>query len=165
MNSRARILFIPAIVIHILLAGCGGLSPEVLPEESLVNGTVTFLGGPQAWPDTIQEVRVVFFENQPLAPDSVLSAILNNRAAYSDTLQRRTSAVSYSIPISTPPRMFAYGVVAARVGDNLLKDWLMLALHTRAGSTSEPATITVNPGDSIAVDFIVDFQNLPPQPF
>lgn len=153
------------ILTTFLVTSCGGLDPGTLPDPANVHGIITFVGGPQAWPDTLLEVRVVLFDRQPLAPDSVLSAILNGRAAYTDTLPRFVDTCSYSIPIPQPPHTFGYVVVAARVGPNLIKDWMMLSLYHDTLNQTEPRVLSVSEGAQARVDFTVDFLNLPPQPF
>jgi hypothetical protein len=149
----------------VLCAGCGGLDPGDAPPETVVQGTVAFTGGAAAWPDSIVEVRVVFFNEQPLAPDSVLGAILNLHAAFSDTLELKAESDTYRINITAAPQTYRYVVVAGRTGPDLLKDWLMLALHAKPGMPSVPEEVHVAVGDARVVDFTVDFANLPPQPF
>lgn len=145
------------------LAGCGGLDPTVLPDNAQISGTIFYSGAP--WPDSVREVRVVLFQSQPTAPDSVLSAILRNTAVYTDTLRRFVEQESYSLTIPSPPRSFGYVVVAGRTGDNLLKDWHMLAVHTSQADPPVPIPVSVRPGDNVQVNFFIDFANLPPQPF
>lgn len=154
-----------AFLLCILLQACGGLDPGTLPTASMVVGTVRFVGGVSAWPDTLEEVRVVLFAEPPLAPDSVIAAILSNRAAFSDTLMRFTDSSTYQISISDPPKTYGYVVVAGRVGPNLLKDWIMLDLYSNHPTDWVPAQLSIPEGTQVTVDFDVDFLNPPPQPF
>jgi hypothetical protein len=149
----------------LLLTSCGGLDPGDLPQESSVQGVVSYTGGSSVWPDSVLEVRVVLFDQQPTAPDSVLAAIIGNNAAFTDTLARFVDSSVYSIAIAKPPRTFNYVVVAGRVGPNLLKDWLMLALYADPGTPDVPKALTVLEGAQVSLDFEVDFGNLPSQPY
>ncbi len=146
-------------------AGCGGLDPADLPPESFVNGVVRYVGGAPAWPDTMLEVRVVLFDSQPPVADSVLGAIVNGNAAFSDTLARFSDSTAYSLNVDGTPRTFRYVVVAGRVGPNLLQDWKMLALYADEANPGTPKPLEVGVGQTVRVDFVVDFANLPPQPF
>lgn len=157
--------FVYFFLVVLAIPSCGGLDPGTLPEVTAVHGTIRYEGGSASWPDTVQEVRVVLFDQQPLAPDSVLSAILNARASYSDTLPRFSDSCTYNIVISQPPHTYRYVVVAARVGPNFIKDWIMLSLYHTPDNPLIPETLVVDEGAEVQVDFVVDFSILPPQPF
>lgn len=150
--------FVVAVLVVAALAACGGLDPSDVPPEAKLNGTVTFVGGADAWPDSnVYEVRVAAFEEVPTAPDSVISAILSGRAIATDTLPKYVPQAPYSLIVTAPPRTFKYVVVAMRNGTDFFKDWVMLSVH--------PDTVTVDPGQTVPINFDVDFNNLPPQPF
>lgn len=160
--AMVRLFF---LILCVFTVSCGGLDPESLPQTATVSGTVVIVGGRTAWPDSVLEMRVVLFDQKPSAPDSVIAAIVGNKAAYTDTLPRFVDSCTYSIAISKPPHTFTYAVVAGRTGPNLLKDWTMLALHTEESTPSVPATVVVMEGAQVVVDFNVDFAHLPEQPF
>lgn len=148
------------------LTACGGLDPGDLPPETAITGSVVFEGGSAAWPDSnVYEVRVAAFEQIPTAPDSVFNAIISQTAIISDTLPRYSASAGYRILVPAPPRTFRYIVVAMRNGTDFLKDWLMLSVYAPSGDPAQPGTITVNPGSTTPINFSVDFNNLPPQPF
>lgn len=154
-----------AVVLAIALSSCGGLDPDTLPQVAELYGSVHYVNGEQQWQDSIVEVRVVLFDQKPLAPDSVLSAILNGKAAYTDTLPRFVDSCSYSITIAQPPHTYRYIVVAGRTGPNFIKDWKMLSLFHTPDDPNSAETLFVEEGAKARVDFVVDFNNLPPQPF
>lgn len=152
------------IVAVTCLASCDSLVPPEPVGFTGVVGTVTFVGGEDGWPsDSINDVRVVLFETAPTAADSILPFILSGRAVFSSSLPQRVASAPYSIDLSSAPRTFRYVVVAMQTGPNVLQDWRMAALHTTDGGT--PATVVVERGQTVVVDFVVDFSNLPPQPF
>jgi hypothetical protein len=52
-----------------------------------------------------------------------------------------------------------------QVGPNFQQDWLMLDVYAPTGDKTNPGTIRVPSGGVVDVNFTVDFDNLPPQPF
>jgi hypothetical protein len=166
-NNRSVVaVFAVAVFAVAVLTSCGGLDPGDLPPETAITGSVVFEGGSAAWPDSnVYEVRVAAFEQIPTAPDSVFNAIISQTAIISDTLPRYSASAGYRILVPAPPRTFRYIVVAMRNGTDFLKDWLMLSVYAPSGDPAQPGTITVNPGSTTPINFNVDFNNLPPQPF
>jgi hypothetical protein len=164
---RSKLFFLTtALAVAIVASSCGGLDPAEVPPRSFLKGTVTFVGGQSSWPDTnVYDVRVVAFENQPTVVDSVLAAILAGKAVISDGLPLRVDRTAYAIQITDPPRTFRYVVVALQNGPQLLSDWLMLSVYTPSGDPADPGTVDLGKGQELVIDFIVDFNNLPPQPF
>ena len=155
-----------ALVSTLLMNACGGLSPDDAPERAFIRGTVTYVGGADSWPkDNVYEVLAVAFEEIPNAPDSVISAVLNGSAVISDTLLTYVDQVDYSIEIESTPRTFKYVVIAMRNGPALLNDWIMIAVYSPTNDPTAPGTVTVREGEVVTIDFTVDFNNLPPQPF
>lgn len=149
--------------LSLFVVGCGGLDPDDLPPESFLEGTVSFTPN---WPDSnVIQVLVVAFEEQPTSPDSILAAVLSGRAVISDTLPRYATQAPYRIQIPGPPRTFRYVVTAMQNGPNLLTDWLMLDVYAPSGDPLMPGTVNVGVAQSVTIDFSVDFDNLPPQPF
>ena len=167
MINFYRALFNAAILgVAAMVVGCGGLDPADVPPRAFLRGNVTFVGGAAAWPDSnVYDVRVVAFEERPLAVDSVLAFILAGKAVISESLPLRVESTGYSIQINDPPRTFTYVVVAMQNGPQLLTDWLMLSVYTPGGDPLQPGTVTIDVGETVNVDFRVDFNDLPPQPF
>lgn len=171
-KSRSIVAALPALALSALalsalaLVGCGGLAPSDVPPEAKLTGSVTFVGGAESWPDSnVYEVRVAAFEEVPTAPDSVISAILSGRAIATDTLPKYVTQAPYNLIVPAPPRTFKYVVVAMRNGTDFFKDWVMLSVYSTVGDPSQPSTVTVNAGQTVPINFNVDFDNLPPQPF
>jgi hypothetical protein len=155
------------LVVAIVATSCGGLEPTntaTLPTQ--VYGTIAIEGGATTWPpaDSLIEVRVVMFQDAPTKPDDVFGMVAGGTAIFTDALMPMFSdSLSYLLPINNAPRTFRYVVVAGRVGDNFLTDWIMLAVATEQSGV--PRVLTINPQNSMEQNFRVNFLNLPPQPF
>lgn len=164
LRFRAITLWITIVLAgSTLLPSCGGLDPNDLPPVSTISGTVTFTG---TWPDSnVNQVLVVALESKPTSPDSILPAVLSGRAIFSEALPTYTAATPYSFEVPAPPRTFQYVVVAMQNGPNILTDWLMLSVYAPSGDPNLPGTVTISRGESVTINFAVDFANLPPQPF
>jgi hypothetical protein len=71
----------------------------------------------------------------------------------------------YVLEVLGPPRTFEYIVVALQDGPSFLTDWLMLDVFAPSGDPNQPGRVVIPSGGTINLDFRVDFNNLPPQPF
>ena len=150
-----------------ITAGCGGLDPTIEPAFSGIRGTITFAGGPSAWPtDSIYDLRVVAFEEQPKVPEDIIASLIRQRASFTPTmLPVRIDSCAFDIEVLAPPRIFPYVVVAMQVGPNFQQDWLMLDVYAPSGDKTQPGVVRVPSGGVVTIRFAVDFANLPPQPF
>ena len=149
-----------------MLFSCGGLDPADVPPAAFIEGNVTFVGGSSAWPDSnVVQVLVVAFEEQPIHVDSILASLLAGKASLSDTLPGYSDVAPYQIEVTGPPRKYEYLVVAMQNGPSILTDWLMISVYAPSGDPAMPGMVLVKPAETVEIDFIVDFDNLPPQPF
>jgi hypothetical protein len=154
-------------LLAIALIGCGGLDPTIEPSFSGIRGSIRFVGGTSRWPaDSIYDLRVVAFEEQPTVPADIIASLIRQRAAFTPAmLPVRVDSASFEIEVLAPPRSFPYVVVAMQVGPNFQQDWLMLDVYAPSGDKTIPGTVRVPSGGVVGVNFSVDFDNLPPQPF
>ena len=87
-----------------------GLSPTVEESASAgIRGKITFVG---AWPDSTKEVRVAVLKQYPQGmtdPDSILTFVLQNLAAFGDTIPRNVEQYDYEVPIE--PDLYAWVLV------------------------------------------------------
>lgn len=151
--------------IMVFAAGCTGLDPGDLPPDSYLEGTITYSGGVDAWPDTtIYQVLVIAFENQPLTRDEIFESFQKSEVVISESLPDSVESTEYRFRIPSPPRTFNYVVVAMRDGPNLLEDWKMLSVYSKTGDPVAPSQVVVDVDSDVSIDFLVDFDNLPPQP-
>jgi hypothetical protein len=167
MKLMRTFFVVTSVFSVLLLSACGGLDPEEVRPISELRGTISYVGGAGAWPtDTIYDVRVVAFETKPTVPEEILTSILLQTAAFSPTsLPIRVDSSSYVIEVLATPRTFTYVVVALQNGPNFQTDWIMLDVYAPTGDPSQPGIVIVPSGNTVNVDFRVDFSNLPPQPF
>jgi len=163
---RSGALATLVVCVASFVLGCGGLDPTAIPPFTGITGTVTVEGGEAAWPqDSVLEMRAAAFLTKPLKSTEVISAVLQQQASISDSLPRFKGSVPYSITVNGAPKTFTYVVVAMRVGPDFFKDWKMIAVHSIVNDPLQPTPITVGNEQTIVVPFVVDFSNLPPQPF
>jgi hypothetical protein len=165
--SRSSLLSLALFICAVaLLSGCGGLDPTSIPPFTGITGTVNVEGGEAAWPqDSAYEMRAAAFLTKPLKPEDVISAVLQQKASISDSLPRFKGSVPYSIAVTGAPKTFLYVVVALRTGPDFFKDWKMIAVHSVVNDPLQPSPVTVAPEQTVVIPFVVDFSNLPPQPF
>ncbi len=156
-----------AVLLCLVLIGCGGLDPNEVPAYSGIRGKISYVGGAAAWPaDSVYDIRVVAFETKPVEPAEVLASIVGQTAAFSpESLPKRVDTSSYTVEVLAAPRTFTYVVVALQNGPDFLTDWVMLDVYAPGGDRTTPGTVRVEKGSIVTIDFTVDFNNLPPQPF
>lgn len=153
--------------VAIIAAGCGGIDPDAVRPFSGFRGTILYVGGPASWPtDTIYDLRVVAFEKKPKVPEDVITAVVQQTAAFSPVmLPTLQDSTGYVLEVLGTPRTFEYIVVALQDGPSFLTDWLMLDVYAPSGDPNQPGRVVIPSGGTINLDFRVDFNNLPPQPF
>lgn len=161
------VAFVPLVVCATsFLLGCGGLDPTAIPPFTGISGTVTVEGGEAAWPqDSVLEMRAAAFLTKPIKSTDVITAVLQQQASISDSLPRFKGSVPYSIVVNGAPKTFTYVVVAMRVGPDFFKDWKMIAVYSIVNDPLQPTPVTVENAQTVVIPFVVDFSNLPPQPF
>lgn len=162
--------FIPSfvfILIGVVAYSCTGLDPEEIRRVSTISGLVRIVQGASDWPtDSIYDLRVVAFEVQPSVPEEIIASLVGQTAVYtSSSLPLRFDTVAYTIDVIATPRTFTYVVVAMQNGPNFLKDWIMLSIYAPSGDPTQPGQVLIPSMGNTTVDFLVDFANLPPQPF
>ena len=151
-----------------LVSCSGGLEPYPIPPDFTgFRGTVRFVGDSTAWPtDSIYNLVVVAFEEQPDSVTDILPAVLGGRAVFSTSLPLFVDSATYEIELPADrERTFRYVVVGMQDGPVITQDWTMIAVHAIDNDPTRPDSVTIAPGVTSVVDFTVDFKNLPPQPF
>jgi hypothetical protein len=130
-----------------------------VPTVSRISGTVTFVGGPEAWPpaDSVLDLRVAAFKTYP--PLSVKGDV-------EQRLNYKVQSQIYSLEINSIPAEFPYIVVMQQFGGDIDKDWRVIGVFTRTGDVNLPSMVRVDEGQVFNnIDIIVNFSNLPPNPF
>lgn len=104
------LLSLACLILHLSCYKGHGLSPTA--EEgnaSGIQGRITFVG---TWPDSTKEVRVAVLKRYPQGmtdADSILSFVIENLAAYSDTIPRYVDAYDYTFNLE--PDVYAWVLV------------------------------------------------------
>ncbi|MBN1449297.1 MAG: hypothetical protein JXA28_15330 [Bacteroidetes bacterium] len=148
----------------LLLASCDhGLDPGEALGEPGFSGTITVRG---SWPpqDSVRQLRVVAFRKYPSA--DVLSEVLSGNAVYTDELPYGETTIPYTLQDPSYNGVFDYIAVAQNYGPDLFTQWRAVGVYTITGDVESPSPVDLGSGRFVeGVDIVVDFVNLPPQPF
>lgn len=160
MKFRVILLFI----FGILLISCeGGLKPE--PEgKSYLKGEIIYKDGNKNWPtsDSLFDLRVVAFKNFP--PSDVFQEVLSGSAYFTnDSLPYYVDKTDFILEISDSPVELKYIAIAQQYGGIL--EWKAIGVYTESGDNTKHSSVFIDKGETKVIQILVDFNNLPPQPF
>lgn len=152
-------------LLFLLFVSCQeGLDPTIRRESS-VKGNLIVISGRNSWPnpDSALELRVVGFQNFP--PPDLLSEIVSGKAFISDSLPRFLDTIPYQVKIDKPPVEINYLVAALRFGT--IFQWKVVGVYSDEMTFERrPRKLLVPKGVTIEnVNILIDFNNLPKQPF
>lgn len=164
MNRTVIIILVT--ISTVAMFSCGGLDPEAVKPFSGFRGTIRYSGGAQVWPtDTIYDLRMVAFERKPEVVEEIIAMIAIQTAGFTASLPLRVDSTVYELSVQATPRTFTYIVVAMQNGPDPFRDWLMLDIHSETKDPLRPSHVVVPNNGVVNIDFMVDFANIPPQPF
>ncbi|MFZ9760447.1 MAG: hypothetical protein ACO3EO_10200 [Candidatus Kapaibacteriota bacterium] len=157
----------------LLLISCGeGLAPpepETKVGPGLLRGTIVYAGGKAGWanaPDSVVAIRAAGFTKYPL-PDSagIVNELLEGRAIISGfvSLPLFVDSTVFEIPIPNPPMTLQYFAIAQQTSTDL-NDQTIVGVYSDK-STFDPLPIVIRSRDTVTISILVDFTNIPPQPF
>lgn len=155
----------------VTLLGCDkGISPSDTPEvKPGFGGTITYVSPPPPR-DSLIQLRIIAVPYYPI--DTVVAALIDKIVhgviPYSDTLQLSSidSGKTQRYEFFIPPGEYKYVAVVQQYGLLLYEDWRVISIYGFSQSTPFPSPVTVTVEKfQTGIDFIVDFKNLPPQPF
>ncbi|MCX7908378.1 MAG: hypothetical protein N2560_02530 [Ignavibacteria bacterium] len=153
------------ILVFALFACQEGLDPTLQKEESFIKGKVIVISGKNSWPppDSAVELRVVGFKEYP--PKDLINEIVSGNAFISESLERFKDTIGFELKIEKPPVEIKYLVAALRYGSIL--EWKAIGVFSDEMTYERtPKKIIVTKGRVIEnVNILVDFYNLPKQPF
>lgn len=159
------------LLFTVTLLGCDkGISPSDTPQvKPGFGGTITYVSSPPPR-DSLIEVRIVAVPYYPV--DTVVGTLILKIAQgiirTSDTLQLSSidSGKTQRYEFLLPPGEYKYVAVVQLYGQFYFEDWRVISIYGFSPSTPFPRPITVAVDKfQTGIDFIVDFKNLPPQPF
>ncbi|MCB0281818.1 MAG: hypothetical protein KDF60_04495 [Calditrichaeota bacterium] len=158
------ILFV--LVLFFLITCDHGIAPD--NESSSItgiSGSVYFRNWPPA--DSIKLLKMVVFYNFP--PKDILSEVLNDSAfayptALTESLPYGIDSLHYEMELKAG--RYGYIVIAQQYGDDIFNDWRAVGQHDKTPADSLPTAVFVEKGIlKTNIDIIVDFNQLPVQPF
>ena len=162
------------LVIIIVIVSCvndHGIAPKPFVIETTgFGGTVRFLG---TWPDSIQRMHIVVFEEPLLEPSDF--NIFNLKYVsleipFGTQIFNYTSIDSSFVPGDSTfaPGEYAYVAVAQQTTEILSlfrRDWFVAGVYYALGDTSQPGTMVIQEGKYTSnINITCDFDNPPPQP-
>jgi len=159
-------LAVPLLIfLFIMLHSCESeLKPP--PPPSVVSGKIIYKGGVNAWPDSseVYAIRVALFKTEK--PDGFFEAVINGEAYFNFlSYPLFVDEFEYSIEILDPPVELNYMVVSMQYNE-ILDSQRVISIYSKSNNFDEPSSLFVNPGTTFTnIDFYVDFDNLPNQPF
>jgi len=148
----------------LLVLACSdhGLEPVA---DSFITGRITYTGGPAAWPDTTEWVRIAAFSRRPRVATEILSPPL---PILSDTLPRFVATFDYQLKV--PVGRYEWIVLAwkprLRNPSHLYSGLDTLGIYFDPNNPSQYGVISVTEGQTVnGVDITADFSELtPPSP-
>lgn len=167
MDKRISLI----VLFTAIFLGCDkGISPTGAPDiKPGFGGTITYISSPPPR-DSLIQLRVVAVPYYPI--DTVVGVliqkILLGAIPFSDSLQLSgiDSGKTQQYEFFLPPGEYKYVAVVQQYGMFIFEDWRVISIYGFSQSTPFPRPVTVASDKfQLGIDFIVDFKNLPPQPF
>jgi hypothetical protein len=126
------------------------------------SGTIYFEDDSISWPDTTEMfgIRVGAFKTSD--PSSLIGEVIDGNAYFTfQSLGTYQNSINYTINVGDAPVQLEYIVVAWQFQDSITAQ-RVAAVY----GGEQQQSLILNPGDSLTgINFNVDFDNLPPQPF
>ncbi len=169
MNVRISIFLVLTLLLISCSEGLAPPEPEAKVGPGLLRGTIIYIGGKDSWlnaPDSVIAIRAAGFTAYPL-PDSagIINELLEGRAIISGfpSLPLFVDSTTFEIPILKPPMTLQYFAIAQQTSTDLNNQTIIGVYSDKPNFA--PLPIVVRSGDTVNIRILVDFKNLPPQPF
>jgi len=162
MNKKNLILLLS--IFFLWTGACDdGLTPDdKLSTIASFSGTIRVKGGKESWPDSSEMfgIRVGAFKTAD--PSSLIGEVVSGNAYFTfNSVGSYFDSIAYTIEIEDAPADLKYSIVAWQF-DSLLTDQRVVAVY----GGDQRQSFLLLPGDSLTdIDFLIDFENLPEQPF
>jgi len=157
---------LPSILILLLLYSCDkGLAPEGEKPDSFLSGVVEFKGGIDAWisPDSAAALRVAAFYKFP--SENVINEVLAGNAIFNFlSYPMFVDSINFELKIDRAPAELEYIAVVLQTHPDSLFNQKLIGIYSADFSLNH-SPVFVGLGDRKEIKIIVDWQNLPPQPF
>ncbi len=168
---RVNLKVIATFVVSLVFLSCGDDSGlvEYYPTPALV-GKIKFISKVPPV-DSLKSMRIGASPFYPLYStfDSILTqGILTGKIPVTSTLNLEglDSGDVINFTFDLPPGEYKYIALLHQYGTNFLTDWQVISVYGSTKTIPNPKSLTLTQkGKIYDVDLIVDFKNLPPQPF
>lgn len=166
-----KIVSIVLLCLIFNILGCGeGLSPE--PKENIIKdshliGKIIYLGGKAKFPDTnsIYGIYAAAFKKYPKDSSGLLNEVLAGNVYLNlSSLPYPADSSEFDLTIADAPINIEYIAVSMQY-DTLLEAQRIIGVFTESGDNTKPSQLSIDKGKDYYIKIIVDFDNLPPQPF
>jgi len=156
------------------LFGCDeqGLNPNDsaanVESETGFSGTITYVSKipPE---DSLRDLRVIAVPYFPVDTSfgEVFLKVINGIIVFGDNIKSTAdSGKTVEYKLLAKPQTYYYVAVVQQYGTVIVQDWRVVSVYRDSLSSSTPDTVTVKEGEiTTGINFVVDFYNLPPQPF
>ncbi len=165
MKTRCFITIFLFLMLFTFAACDHGLGPTT--EITGMRGSISYLNWPP--PDSLLDLRLVVFKNYP--PENILLTVLTDTAFVYPGLEVPAPGLPLYVDttvfkMEVDPGTYDYVVVAQRFGPEVTADWRAVGQYDTMLSDSLPTAITITRGELLKdINIVVDFNQLPPQPF
>lgn len=165
MDKRNYLILILTIA---SLACDKGISPtDTTKIKSGFGGSIAYISTPPPR-DSLVQLRVVAVPYYPIdtVVEIFIQKIVLGVIPFSDSLQLSSidSGKTQRYEFLLQPGEYKYVAVAQQYGALIFEDWKVVSIYGLTPSTPSPVTVTADKFQT-GIDFVVDFKNLPPQPF
>jgi hypothetical protein len=165
MKTHCFITIFLFLMLFVFAACDHGLGPTT--EITGMAGSISYLNWPT--PDSLLDLRLVVFKNYP--PENILLTVLTDTAFVYPGLEVPAPGLPLCVDMTAfemkiDPGTYDYVVVAQRFGPEVTADWQAVGQYDTTLSDSLPTSITITRGELLKeINIVVDFHQLPPQPF
>ena len=174
LNNRltARNLYIYLVIIILSMSSCQeGLAPvneQVKDETSYIIGKIHYKGGINAFPDSSHcfGIYAAAFKSFPQDSAGLINEIINGNVYLKfESLPYPADSTEFIIEVQDPPQTIEYMVIAMQTDSVNIESQIAIGVYTETGDNTKPTILNIEKSDTVFVNILVDFDNLPPQPF
>jgi hypothetical protein len=119
--------------------------------------------------DSLFDLRVVAVPYFPVDTSFyvIFRKIINDTIAYSPaSIPTADSGKTVSYEMLVKPKSYYYIAVVQQFGPDVFSQWRVVGIYGYSAASPSPKPVTVPSGGFIkGINIVVDFKNLPPQPF
>jgi len=155
----------------ILISCQEGLKPEAyqeVPKTSTLTGTVEFLGGKDKFPDSTRcwGIYVAAFKQFPKDSSGIFQEILKGNVYVKfESLPFPTDTADFTLEIKDAPVNLEYIAISMQTDSARVDAQRVIGVYTLTGDNTKPSPILIEKGKQYHIKIMVDWDNLPPQPF